>query len=88
MYMMTMTMTMNLFPKCTCSTIYIVSAHFTSPNHNRLEDVKIFVLAFIQTPCTSAISKTQRLHEEALWQHRLHSLAPHGLNTLDENRAH
>ena len=65
-----------------------VSAHFTSPNHNRLEDVKIFVLAFIKTPCTSAISKTQRLHEEALWQHRLHSLAPHGLNTLDENRAH
>ena len=56
----------------------MISAQFTSPNHNDLEDVKIFILAFIKTPCTSPISKTPRLHEEALWQHRLHSLAPHG----------
>ena len=33
-------------------------------------------------------SEIQRLHYDAVWQHIPHSLAPHGLNTIDDNRVH
>jgi len=63
-----------------------VSTHFNLHDHHKLDDVEIFILAFIPIPWKIPESKARRLHEEAMWQHRLHSLAPHGLNTLDENR--
>ena len=65
----------------------VVSHHFNTLNHKLLDDVSISVLSFIATPVASTNSKFTRLQVEAAWQHRLHSLAPHGLNTLDENRA-
>ncbi len=63
-----------------------VSKHYNLTNHSRLDDVEIFILDFIKTPSGSPASKQERLRKEAMWQHKLHSLAPHGLNTLDENR--
>ena len=61
----------------------VISSHFYQPSHNKLDDLQICVLSFIKTPCKNPESKTKRLQYEALWQHRLHSLALHGLNTLD-----
>jgi hypothetical protein len=63
-----------------------VAHHFITSDHHGLDDVRIFILSFINIPSKHPHARGKRLQEEALWQHRLHTLAPHGLNTLDENR--
>ena len=63
-----------------------IAKHFNAAGHSLLDDLEIYILDFIKIPSDSQASKQERLRIEANWQHKLHSLAPHGLNTLDENR--
>ena len=62
----------------------LVARHFDSPDHNGIDDVEIHVLAFVETPPKSPIARRRRLHVEGMWQHRLNTIRPYGLNTLDE----
>ena len=64
----------------------VVSAHFNQDDPRPLDDVEISIIHFISNPSKKSGTKSIRLQSEAKWQHMLHSIAPHGLNTLDENR--
>jgi len=58
-----------------------ISKHYTSKNHNGIEDMEIHIVDFI-----SALSKTaQSLRDkiEKNWIMRLRTFAPHGINTMD-----
>ena len=61
-----------------------VPRHFNSSGHCGLSDVTIHILGFVHTASKLYKSKLKRLELEGLWQHRLGTIRPHGLNTLDE----
>ena len=60
-----------------------VGHHFSRANgHHGLQDVKLYVLEFLQTPPDDA-HKCDREAVERKWQYRLHSNYPHGMNRDD-----
>ena len=63
---------------------HYVSKHFNSRGHNGLQDVSIHVLGLIHESPGTMKARARRLEIEGLWQNRLNTLRPHGLNTMDE----
>ena len=59
-----------------------LGVHFNSPGHNGLDDVKIYILEFFQTPATIAFRKRREDAERKL-QYRLRSNFPLGMNRDD-----
>ena len=60
-----------------------VGLHFSRPDHNGVQDLKICVLDFIHLPPQSERALKLRLKIEKAWIHRLRCTAPHGLNIFD-----
>ena len=61
---------------------FILGSHFTSTNHQVLNNVKIHVLDFILLPPKG--EKSRKLHDSIVvdWIHHLSTGLPCGLNTL------
>ena len=55
----------------------LVAKHFDSQDH------KVHVLGFIHNTPTSETARKNRLKVEGMWQHRLNTIRPYGLNTLE-----
>ena len=66
------------------SQAHYVSKHFNGADHNGIQDVSIYVLGFIHDTPGTEKARSRRLEIEGLWQNRLNTLRPHGLNTMDE----
>jgi hypothetical protein len=60
-----------------------IGRHFSSPSHNGIKDIHIHVLEFIKAPSKSPPGLLLRDKYERMWIHRLQTLSPHGLNTVD-----
>jgi hypothetical protein len=60
-----------------------IGRHFSSPDHNGIQDILIHVLEFIKAPSKSPPGQLLRDQYERMWIHRLQTLSPHGLNTVD-----
>ena len=60
-----------------------IGRHFTSSNHNGIDDVIIHVLDFIKAPIDSIPGQTLRDELERKWIHRLQTIVPLGINTVD-----
>ena len=65
--------------------IYIsdVAYHFNTVNHCGHSDMRIHIVDYIYEHPNSKRAKSLRLLIENNWIHKIQSLAPHGLNTLD-----
>ena len=57
-----------------------VGRHFNQPNHSGITDVTIHIVDFIHAHPDSERSLQIRRTVERNWQHRLHTIAPLGLN--------
>ena len=62
---------------------HAIGRHFNLPNHNGLEDVQIHIVDFIHMAARNPNAVQLRLKIERNWQHRLHTIAPLGLNIKD-----
>ena len=62
----------------------LVPRHFNQQDHHGLDDIEIYVLGFVHLNSHTKDAKRARLSLEGSWQHRLNTIRPHGLNTLDE----
>ena len=61
-----------------------VAKHFNKPDHEGKQDVKIHILDFIHAHHTTPMAKSLRDLIEFHWIHRLGSVLPIGLNTMDK----
>ena len=61
------------------------SRHYNSTGHNGIEDIRVYILEFINAHPDSAIAARTRDTTEKRWIYRLRSLTPMGLNLLDIN---
>ena len=61
----------------------IVGAHFNTNSHSGIEDILITILEFIKAPPDSESAKILRDKMELKWIHRLSTVLPLGLNTMD-----
>ena len=61
----------------------VVGRHFSTNNHQQLDDVQIYVLEFIQLGNETRASQRLRDETERKWIHKLQSTAPLGLNSAD-----
>ena len=57
-----------------------IGHHFNLPNHNGISDATIHVVDFIHMHPDSYGSVNLRRTIERNWQHKLHTIAPQGLN--------
>lgn len=65
----------------------IVGQHFARHrSHQRLDDVEVTIVAFINAQPKSPLGKVLRNLEEASWIQKLHVDAPLGLNVADAPR--
>ena len=62
----------------------LIPGHYNQTGHEGIDDVEIYVLALVHQEAKSTEAKRDRLHLEGIWQHRLNTIRPNGLNTLDE----
>jgi len=60
-----------------------IGRHFSSPGHNGITDVIIHALDFISAPKDSPPGQQLRDELERKWMHRLQTISPLGLNTVD-----
>ncbi len=60
-----------------------IGKHFNLPGHPKLDAVEIYVLKFIRGHPDSTQSKALRDEHEIRWIHRLRSVLPFGLNSMD-----
>jgi hypothetical protein len=61
-----------------------VAKHLTKPDHTgRIDQITLFVLDFIKSPSHSDRGALERNDKERIWIHRLGTLRPHGLNTME-----
>jgi peptide-methionine (R)-S-oxide reductase len=60
-----------------------IGGHYNTNQHNGIEDVIIHILDFIACPPDSHKGKTLRDKIELNWIHRLSTVLPHGLNSMD-----
>ena len=60
-----------------------VQYHFGLPGHDVKTDIKVYILDFVYEHPTSKRAKSLRLKIEFNWIHRLGTVAPRGLNTMD-----
>ena len=60
-----------------------VGRHFSQPNHNGIDDLKLHIIDFIHAHPMSKLSLEIRLKVERNWQQRLQTIAPQGLNIQD-----
>ena len=63
----------------------MVSRHYNSTGHNGIDDVRIYILEFINAHPDSALAARTRDTTEKKWIYRLRSLTPLGLNLFDVN---
>ena len=63
----------------------MVSRHYNSTGHNGIEDMRVYILEFINAHPDSAIAARTRDTTEKRWIYRLRSLTPMGLNLFDIN---
>jgi len=63
--------------------IHQIGRHFTSINHNGIEDIQIHILSFIRQNSESTTSIPARNKVEMAWIYRLNTVAPLALNILD-----
>ena len=64
-------------------TEHAIGRHFNLPSHNGINDVTIHILDFIHMNAAKPDSEHLRRYTENNWQHRLHTIAPLGLNIQD-----
>jgi len=57
--------------------------HFNQPDHHGTDDLRISILQFVKLAPASLSGATSRDRLERKWIHRLHSVAPKGLNTQE-----
>ena len=62
----------------------LVPGHFNQDDHQGIDDIEIYVLGLIHEEAKSKKAWKNRRHLEGIWQHRLNTIRPNGLNTLDE----
>ena len=62
---------------------YPLGYHFNTNGHKGLQDVEIHILDFIFQPPDSPTAEHLRDNIEHHWMHKLRSIAPKGLNTID-----
>ena len=62
-----------------------VARHFNLPSHEGKRDMKIHILDFIFANPNSEMGKALRDTIEFHWIHRLHTVIPMGLNTMDKS---
>ena len=61
-----------------------VAIHLTRPDHTgSIDQITCFVLDFIKSPSHSDRGALERNDKERIWIHRLGTLRPHGLNTME-----
>ena len=60
-----------------------IGRHFSSPTHHGIDDVIIHALDFISAPPDTPPGQRLRDELERKWMHRLQTIAPLGLNTVD-----
>ena len=60
-----------------------VGRHFSTPDHDGIDNVSILVLDFITFPQNTPSGQRSRDEKEKMWIHRLSSIAPLGLNSAD-----
>ena len=60
-----------------------IGRHFLSPTHNGINDIYIHIVEFIKAPSNSPPAQQLRDEYERKWIHRLQTIAPKGLNTMD-----
>ena len=60
-----------------------IGSHFSLPDHNGINDLEIYVLAFITPPPHSQTAKQMRDQVEKKWIHTLRCTGPYGLNIFD-----
>lgn len=60
--------------------------HFCTPPHQGINDLKIYILDFINHHPQSAVAEQMRDHKETHWIHNLECFAPQGLNLRDTPR--
>jgi hypothetical protein len=60
-----------------------IGGHYNSANHKGLDDVTIHVVDFISLPPDSIRGKALRDKIELNWIHRLSTVLPNGLNSMD-----
>ena len=60
-----------------------IGFHFNLAGHGGLQDVTIHILQFIKAGTESEKAAGLRDSQEKKWIHRLHTVAPFGLNTMD-----
>jgi len=65
----------------TPKTEFPLGFHFSQKDHNKLADVRIHVLDYINKNPQNSLEL--RLHTEKMWIHRLRTPEPLGLNTMD-----
>ncbi len=59
-----------------------IGRHFNLPGHNGKSDIELFVLDFVYTHPGSSYAQSLRLLIEHNWIHRLRTMLPMGLNTM------
>ena len=57
-----------------------IGQHFNEPHHKGIEDMTITIVDFIHMSPKNPKSEHLRRAIECNWQHRLHTIAPQGLN--------
>jgi hypothetical protein len=60
-----------------------LGGHFNSTNHYGIDNIRIFILDFISAAPDSATAKSLRDKIELNWIHRLSTVLPNGLNSMD-----
>jgi hypothetical protein len=60
-----------------------LGGHYNSPQHNGLDHVQIHVLEFVPFSPETEKAKSARDSLELKWIHRLSTVLPFGLNSMD-----
>ena len=61
----------------------IIGSHFSTDPHNGIDDISITILDFIRAPPDTELAKIMRDQMELKRIHRLSTVLPFGLNTMD-----